>query len=254
MMINPVGMLDFWKYKQGTGQLKPESKPVVLEHQMDLVVNSQTWLRFICSPTDLEALGIGFLFTENCIKSLADIKKISLSVDGDILAIDLNFQVTKPQAFHRTSTSITIQNHMTPNKVESTSSLKADDYFRLFKEFMALQTYHETAGGFHSACLCDPQKVRYVVEDLGRHNCVDKLAGLYLLNHETFPIQALLLSGRISSEMIAKSLAMQIPVMVSRTSPTALAIQTANTTNVTLIGYLRGNQFDVYSHPERLLF
>ena len=253
-MNNPVVALDYWEYKLGTGLLKSESKPVVLEHQMDLVVNGQTWLRFICSPTNLEALGVGFLFTENTINNLTDIKTITLSADGETLAIELNFEVAKPLAFHRTSTSMTIQSHLTAHKVDSTSNLKADDCFRLFKEFMTLQTYHEIAGGFHSASLCDAESNRYVIEDLGRHNCVDKLAGLYLLNHETFPIQALLLSGRISSEMIAKSLAMQIPVIVSRTSPTALAIKTAVEVNVTLIGYLRGNQFDVYSHPERLLF
>jgi FdhD protein len=66
-----------------------------------------------------------------------------------------------------------------------------------------------------------------MVEDLGRHNCVDKLTGLFLLQNRPFTPNLLLLSGRISSEMVFKTFALGIPLIVSRTSPTALAIDTA---------------------------
>ncbi|MEA4811915.1 MAG: formate dehydrogenase accessory sulfurtransferase FdhD [Anaerolineaceae bacterium] len=252
-MNQPVEEFKFWEYKRESGGLTSAKKPVVLEHQMELIINGQSWLRFICSPTHLEALGVGFLYCENVIRSLKDIKSLVLSEDGEKLEIALEFEAAKPQAFHRTSTSVTIDSKILQHEVDSHCELKADDLFRLYREFNEMQVYHQQAGGFHSASLCDQEKNRIVVEDLGRHNCVDKLAGLYLLDHEDFSIQALLLSGRISSEMIAKSLAMQVPVLVSRTSPTALAIKTAQALNVTLVGYLRGGQFDVYTHPEKLV-
>lgn len=250
--MEPVENFNFLQYQGTTASFEAKQKPVVLEHQMDLVVNGQNWLRFICSPSDLKALGVGFLFTENVISYLSDILSMSLSENGDTLDIRLQKDVAKPEAFHRTSTSVTVQSHLSDHRVGSSHKFRADDILRLYREFNSLQTYHDIAGGFHSASLCDESQNRYLVEDLGRHNCVDKLAGLYLLNQDSFSIQALFLSGRISSEMIAKSLAMQVPVIVSRTSPTALAIHTAEKANVTLIGYLRGNQFDIYSHPERL--
>ena len=95
--------------------------------------------------------------------------------------------------------------------------------------------------------------MRIVVEDLGRHNCVDKLAGQFLLQNRPFTPHLIALSGRISSEMVAKSLALSVEFIVSRTSPTSLAIETAAQLGITLIGYLRGGQFDIYSHPERVI-
>ena len=123
----------------------------------------------------------------------------------------------------------------------------------LYDQLMAQQTLHDQIGGFHSAGLSDGEGVPIIVEDLGRHNCVDKLAGLYLLQHATFLPRALLLSGRISSEMVYKTLALSIPLIVSRTSPTSLAVEIAESAGITLIGYLRKGQFDVYSHPERIV-
>ena len=91
------------------------------------------------------------------------------------------------------------------------------------------------------------------MEDLGRHNCVDKLAGAWLLGKQVFRPVILMLSGRISSEMVMKSLALGVRFLVSRTTPTALAIEMAQEAGICLIGYMRANQFEVYSHSEYLV-
>jgi len=251
-MLEPSQNFTIWKYDSDSHMLKELKRPIVVEHACELIVNGEKWLTFNCSPDNVEALGIGFLWNEAVIDNLDQVEKVELSDDQKTITIQLKTAVEKPNHFHRRSTGLAIDQPHGATPATQDFTMEATEIVKLYKEFNSLQELHGAVGGFHSASLCDAQKNRYVVEDLGQHNCVDKLVGLYLLNHEAFPIQALLLSGRINSEMIAKSLAMQIPVMVSRTSPTALAIQTAVTAIVTLIGYLRGNQFDVYSHPERL--
>ena len=167
--------------------------------------------------------------------------------------MQLNHLVHKPAQFHRTSTGVSLQPQIAAPKVGTDFTIQAGNVIALYDQFMAMQTLHDQVGGFHSAGLSDGESVPILVEDLGRHNCVDKLAGLYLLQHATFTPRALLLSGRISSEMVYKTLALGIPLIVSRTSPTSLAVQIAESAGITLIGYLRKAQFDIYSHPERIL-
>ena len=242
-----------WHYRQGTLETTPESMPIVSEHAATLSVNGEPWLTFICSPIALEALAIGFLFNENVITSLGEIEGVTFEDDDHHILVQLIHPAQKPGQFHRTSTGVSLQSHIAARKVGADFSIQAGKVIALYDQFMAMQTLHDQVGGFHSAGLSDGESVPILVEDLGRHNCVDKLAGLYLLQHATFTPRALLLSGRISSEMVYKTLALGIPLIVSRTSPTSLAVQIADSAGITLIGYLRKAQFDIYSHPERLI-
>jgi FdhD protein len=242
-----------WHYRQGTLDSTPESTPIVSEHAATLSVNGEPWLTFICSPIALEALAIGFLFNENVITSLAEVKDLNLTDEGRRIEVQLNHHTTKPTQFHRTSTGVSLQPHLVARKVGADLSIQARKVITLYDQLMAQQTLHDQVGGFHSAGLSDGEGIPIIVEDLGRHNCVDKLAGLYLLQGAQFTPRALLLSGRISSEMVYKTLALSIPLIVSRTSPTSLAVEIAESAGITLIGYLRKGQFDVYSHPERIV-
>jgi FdhD protein len=101
--------------------------------------------------------------------------------------------------------------------------------------------------------LSDGQHILYQVEDIGRHNTLDKLAGRLLLESGVGSPKILLTTGRISSEMMTKAIRMGVEVVVSRTSPTTHSIQLAQAAGVTLIGYARRTEFLVYTHPERLI-
>lgn len=92
-----------------------------------------------------------------------------------------------------------------------------------------------------------------MMEDLGRHNCIDKLAGAWLLGEQDFKPVILMLTGRVSSEMVMKSLALDVKMIITRTTPTALAIEMAEEAGICLIGYMRASQFEVYSHAEYLV-
>jgi FdhD protein len=91
------------------------------------------------------------------------------------------------------------------------------------------------------------------VEDIGRHNCLDKLQGAALLAGIPTRDRILLSSGRISSEMINKARRLETPIVCSRTSPTSLSVALAEAWNITIVAYLRQDRMRVYTHPERVI-
>ena len=94
--------------------------------------------------------------------------------------------------------------------------------------------------------------VLVVAEDVGRHNTLDKIKGECLLRELPTEGHLLLSSGRISSEMLLKAAAMGVPIVISRTSPTAMSTLLAEHLNVTVVGYVRHDSMNVYTHPWRL--
>jgi FdhD protein len=115
----------------------------------------------------------------------------------------------------------------------------------------AQEMYHE-ARGIHCSALSDGRKLVYRAEDIGRHNTLDKLAGMLLLEPRELSPRIVLTTGRVSSEMLSKAARLQADVVLSRTSPTTHSIQLAKDAGITLVGYARRAQMFVYTHPERL--
>ena len=115
------------------------------------------------------------------------------------------------------------------------------------------QRIFQVSGGTHGAGLFDESGAMLVVkEDVGRHNAVDKVLGFLLMEGGSPRDKGLMLSGRLSYEMVLKAARARIPLVCSVSAPTALGIEVAVQTGVTLVGFLRGGSFNVYSHPERI--
>jgi FdhD protein len=113
------------------------------------------------------------------------------------------------------------------------------------------ELYHRT-GGTHNASLIDLEKTLLFRTDIGRHNAVDMIGGRAFLDGMVLAGTALLTSGRVSSEILGKVAKMEVPVLVSRSAPTALALRLAEELGVTVVGYARGNRLSVYTHPRRI--
>ena len=118
----------------------------------------------------------------------------------------------------------------------------------------AQQTFAQT-GGLHASALFDcTGKLLLVREDVGRHNALDKVIGHeWQAGRTPMTNRLLLVSGRISFELMQKALCAGIPVVAGISAPSSLAIDCAQEGNQTLIGFLRGETMNVYTHPERLL-
>jgi len=117
--------------------------------------------------------------------------------------------------------------------------------------FASQELYRET-GGVHTSALSDGEKIIFAAEDIGRHNTLDKIAGLCLMNNVWPVTRILITTGRISSEMLQKAARIQAPILISRTSPSSLSIEMAERYGITLIGYARRNRFNVYSNSQRV--
>ena len=114
-------------------------------------------------------------------------------------------------------------------------------------------TLYARSRGVHTAALSDGEKLIVLAEDVGRHNTIDKVRGACLIEQIDPRDKVLLCTGRISSEMVNKAARMGCPIVVSRTTPTSLAVQLAQTWNITMVGYVRGNALNVYTHPGRII-
>jgi FdhD protein len=117
--------------------------------------------------------------------------------------------------------------------------------------FESQALYRET-GGVHTSALSDGEQIVLVAEDIGRHNTLDKIAGLCLMKNIWPDTRILITTGRISSEMLQKAARLRAPILISRTSPSSLSIEMAERYGITLIGYARRNRFNVYSNSQRI--
>ena len=111
---------------------------------------------------------------------------------------------------------------------------------------------HNRAGGVHTSALANREELLMIAEDVGRHNTLDKILGRCLLTGQESAGHILLTTGRISTEMLNKVVHMGIPIVVSHTSPTNLAVDLALAWGITLIGYARGRNFNVYAGEWRI--
>ena len=115
------------------------------------------------------------------------------------------------------------------------------------------QDLYRQTGGVHTTALSDGENIILSAEDIGRHNTLDKISGLCLMK-DIWPRKRILIStGRISSEMLQKSVRLGAKIVVTRTSPSSLSIELAMRWGITLIGYARRNKFNLYANPQRIL-
>jgi FdhD protein len=227
---------------------------------VSLSVNNQIWLTFMCTPTNLDALGIGFLFNENVIRSMQDVASVRVCPGEDNIDVWLNIPVSKPERWKRTSgcsggrTSIyEAEAAIEEDKPKDGLCLPPAAVGMLMGQLVDSQDLYRKSGGVHTSSVCDGEKLLLIAEDIGRHNTLDKLAGRLLLEHLD-PIQRIILTtGRISSEMIQKAKRMGASIVISRTSPTSLSVEMAENCGITMLGYVRGDRFTIYTHPERIL-
>ena len=236
------------------GPFEEKDASVVCEAPVSLSVNGETWLTFSCTPVHLEELAAGFLFNEGVIQSMDEVASIRVCSDSLNVDVWLEHSVTRPAHWMRTSgcsgglTSVEPGNDTIPITRQFYPEIILENMRRLLSK---QDLYHE-AGGLHCSALSDGENICLAAEDIGRHNTLDKLAGQLLINKMILPDRLILTTGRISSEMLQKSIRLKASVVISRTSPTSLAINLAEQAGITLIGYARGNQFIVYTHSARL--
>jgi FdhD protein len=245
------------RYDQVTpGEWTSVDAEVIVETPVSLTVNGEPWLTFMCTPVDLEAMAVGFLFNEDLIQSRSEIADVRLCEAGDNVDVWLNHSLEKPENWRRTSGCTggmtSVQNTVSSPPITNGGLLPAESIGELINQLFESQELYRTTGGVHTSVISDGVHIVLSADDIGRHNTLDKLAGRMLLEEIELPRKIILTTGRVSSEMLQKANRMRASVLISRTSPSSLSIELAQRFGITLIGYARRNRFNIYSHPERI--
>jgi FdhD protein len=228
---------------------------VPTEMQLAIYVNQRELVTILCTPTKLNCLVIGFLYAEGIILSLGDVASMRVCEDDALADVMLSNPEYELPTLKRTLTSgcgggATFKTQ--GQRVDSDLVVTPREVLSLMKQLIEQMKLYRLSGGVHASALSDTKNLIVVAEDIGRHNTFYKIQGECLLRGISIRDRLLLSTGRVSSEMLLKAAGMQVPVVVSRTSPTGRGISLARELGIALVGYARGSRLSVYSHPERL--
>jgi len=248
--------IEYAFFRKGKSEIVPAE--VIVEKAVNLTVNGELWLTMMCTPIHLEALAIGFLYNEGIIKSMDEVVDVRPCENGENVDVWLTRNVEQPTDWRKTSGctgGVTSQTESGSESVGQANGacVRPAQVTELAACLFEAQDLYKQTGGVHTSALSDGEQIVLSAEDIGRHNTLDKIAGLYLMRKPELAHKILLTTGRVSSEMIQKAAKIGASIVISRTSPSSLSVEIAEKAGITLIGYARRDRFIIYTHPERVI-
>jgi FdhD protein len=256
------------------GHLTPKDDYLAAEEPLEIRVGQNPLSVTMRTPGHDQELAAGFLLTEGFIQTreqILSLENVEPTTEdnikrGNVIEATLSSDATpdfeKMRRHFFASSSCGICGKASIDAIRSRLLTTPNPDFRIDSEILtelpealrAAQDVFQRTGGLHAAALFDTSGHLLVVrEDIGRHNAVDKVIGWALLDHRV-PLgnAVLLVSGRGGFEIVQKALVAGIPVLASVSAPSSLAVQLARELRMTLVGFLRGRRFVIYSGEERI--
>ena len=239
------------------GHKETITRQVVEEYPLRIRINGHELATLVCSPHQLNFLLAGFLQLQGFADSLDDI--LALGVCNDFGLAEIRLKKELPERLQPTLTSgcgtgiaFNLPQEFLEVSYTRQRSYSSDSLFLLMRQLAQKSELYRKHGGIHAAAVGDDDGLLFHTEDIGRHNTLDRLAGEALFRKVDLRNKMLITSGRISTEMVAKAARLGIGLLASRSSPTNRAIELCKQTGITLVGYLRSESMEVYSHPQHL--
>jgi FdhD protein len=248
--------------KSDNGSMIPSSHDVVMEIPLAVFVNGRHALTAMISPTMLEEFVTGFLYTEKIISKLEDLESLRIEEKGKgESASGLSVSVLTKNPFSIMFSSKTVLSGCGGDtsyvdadrlpKIRSDMVTELSTIKKIMKETL-ISDLHTRTGGIHIVGLFGPDGKICVIEDIGRHNALDKVIGYGLKHGMDFSRTIVTCSGRLSSEMVRKCLVANIPIIASRGATTTLAISIGKQAGLTIIGFVRSQKMNIYTGVERV--
>lgn len=241
----------------------PVETRVVVERPLTLFLNGQEIVTNMTIGDFPEYLAVGFLLNQNMLRADDEITGIDVDEDLDIVVVRTARETDYEEKLKKkTRTSGCAQGTVFGDlmekiediRLDASARLKTSDLYALTHTINTTDSLYLTAGAIHGCVLCQGDRPLVYMEDVGRHNAVDKIAGYMFLNGVAPEDKIFYTTGRLTSEMVIKTVQMRIPILVSRSGFTAWGVELARETGLTLIGRARGKRFVALSGAERITY
>lgn len=252
-------------HRYSNGQYNQLEDTIAVEYPITIKINGKELMTIVCTPEYIEDMVVGFLASERVIGKYEDIQKIWVQEDLGFVHIETSkvFPFYEQMHSKRYITSccgmsrqgfVFANDALTAKQMTETNvTLKPEDCFYLMEELEKTAAIFQHTGGVHNAALCNQKGVVLARMDIGRHNALDKIYGYCLRNNIPVHDKIIAFSGRISSEILLKVAKIGCEVVLSKSAPTALALELAEDLGITTVGFIRNDSFNVYTHSERVL-
>lgn len=239
------------------------SLPVVTEKPLTIFLNRREIVTSMTIGDHPEALAAGFLFNQNMLHHKDEIAAIDYDPEIDVVVVRTHDETDfEDKLKKRIQTSGCAQGTIFGDVMDRFEriNLSGDAVLRttaliaLSKAINTAPSLYLKAGAIHGCVLARGAEPLIYVEDIGRHNAVDKIAGMMLMDEISAEDKIFYTTGRLTSEMVLKTAMMGIPILVSRSGFTEAGVRLARQANMTLIGRAKGSRFVALSAAERIIF
>ena len=236
---------------------------VVTEKPLTVFLNGQEIVTLMTIGDEPELLAVGFLLNQNMLRFGDKISGIEYEDDLDVVVVRTDRETDFEKVLKKkTITSGCAQGTVFGDLMDKLSSislsssdrLRTSWLYELSKKINNTPSLYLEAGAIHGCVLCKQNHPLIYMEDVGRHNAIDKIAGYMFLNNIEPIDKIFYTTGRLTSEMVIKTVQMRIPILVSRSGFTAWGVELAREAGLTLVGRAKGRRFIVLSGTERIIY
>lgn len=235
------------------GKITDVTENVVKDSTITLTINDKIKRSLSAIEDSLKEFAVGYLFNENMVKTLEDIEKIEINENQINVKINDTLLKTKETVLCSDSSGGWRSKINNIEPVTSNFQVKSDELIERIEELKNNAQIWQATGGTHVAGIV--YKDNFIVkEDVSRHVAVDKVIGYGILHDYDLSNCYVIYSGRMPADMVIKIVRAGIPVLASNAAPAYSGCETAKKGNVTLVGFLRGQRFNVYNNKNRIIF
>jgi FdhD protein len=265
-MRNPVRTVDrqIWR----DGHLSEGARAIPEETAIALTYNGGTYAVMMATPQNLRDFAVGFSLSEGVVLSAEDIESFEIVELDDGIELRMWLAQSRADRLSERRRHIagptgcglcgidSIAEAVRPAAIVAPGqSFSAREIMAAMQSIPPLQTINIETRAVHAAAFWTPARgIVALREDVGRHNALDKLAGALAQDKTSTSEGIVLLTSRVSVEMVQKTAAMGAPMMVAVSAPTALAVRMADAASITLAAIARADGFEVFTHPNRINF
>jgi FdhD protein len=238
-------------------------RSVIREIPLTISINGKEFITLLTTGDANRELTVGFLLSEGFLKSRDELIEIRVDEEAGTAEVTLTGDVQMMEKLWnkrvvtsgcgKGATFYHVLDSLQASPVTSDLVVTPDEIRDLMKEMHRMSELYRETGGVHNSCLADRDGILVFRDDIGRHNAVDKIRGTCFLEGIDLADKLLITTGRMSSEIVIKVAKMGVPILVSRSAPTSLALDLAQRSGLTLVGYVRGEKMTVYTGKERVL-